>query len=142
MALKGSQNPFLIESIFNVYTPMVISRIPIVPEISGISPSIMNEVRIRNRGVKARKGMVRERGEILIALIERIMAAISRGSSRRMISQKVLSRLGISINGSRTIRYGMAKRCLIQVRRYSSVVARDFLVRASVVAEKKAESSA
>jgi hypothetical protein len=103
---------------------------------------MMNEVRIRNRGVKARNGMVRERGEILIALIERIIAVISRGSNRRMISQKVLSRCGISINGTRAKRYGMAKRCLIQVRRYSSVVARDFLVRASVVAEKKAESSA
>ncbi len=142
MALKGSQNPFLIESIFNVYAPMVISRIPIVPEISGSSPSMMNEVRIRNRGVKARNGMVRERGEILIALIERIIAAISRGSSRRMISQKVLSRCGISIKGRMAIRYGMAKRCLTHVRRYSSVVASDFLVRASVVAEKKAERRA
>ena len=142
MAFKGSKYPFLIESIFSVYAPMVISRIPIVPEISGISPSMMNEVRIRNRGVKARKGMVRERGEILIALIERIMAVISRGSNRIMISQKVLSRCGISIKGIRTIRYGMANKCLTQVRRYSSVVARDFFVRASVVAEKKAESSA
>ena len=121
---------------------MVIMRIPMVPETSGTSPSMKNEVRMRNIGVNARNGIVSDRGETFIALMDSIMAVISRGSSRRITSQKVLSRLGISIKGSRAIRYGMAKICLIHVRRYSSVLASDLLVRASVVAEKKAERSA
>lgn len=127
---------------FNVYAPTAIRRMPIVPDISGVSPSMRKEVRMRNRGVKARNGMVSERGEVLRALTERMIAVISRGRRNRMASQKVLSISGISINGSTAIRYGMANRCLNQVNRYSSVVARDFLVSASVVAEKKAESSA
>lgn len=142
MALIGFQNPFFIEWIFKVYPPTVMRMIPIVPDISGTSLNIRNDVRMRKRGVKARKGMVNERGEALIALMERIMAVISRGSRSRMVSQKVWSSLGISINGSSAIRYGMAKRCLSQVTRYSSVLARDFLVRASVVAEKRDDSSA
>ncbi len=127
---------------FNVYAPTAIRKIPIVPDISGVSPSMRKEVRMRNRGVKARNGMVSERGEALRALIDRMIAVISRGRRSRMVSQKVLSSLGIFIKGIIAIRYGMANRCLNQVNRYSSVVASDFLVRASVVAEKKAESRA
>lgn len=121
---------------------MVIRRMPIVPDISGVSPSMRKEVRMRNRGVKARNGMVSERGEALRALIDRMIAVISRGRRSRMVSQKVESRLGILIKGIIAIRNGMAKRCLTHVRRYSSVVTSDFLVRASVVAENKAERRA
>lgn len=127
---------------FNVYAPTAIRRMPIVPDISGVSPSMRKEVRMRNRGVKARNGMVSERGEALRALIDRMIAVISRGRRSRMVSQKVLSSLGILIKGIIAIRNGMANRCLNQVNRYSSVVASDFLVRASVVAEKKAERRA
>ena len=69
IALNGFNIPFLVVWRFKVYAPAVINITPAVPDLSGSSPNIKKEVKIRNTGVKARKGIDKERGDSFNALI-------------------------------------------------------------------------
>jgi hypothetical protein len=93
---------------------------------------------IRKRGVKARKGMVRLIGETFNAFVYRIIAVISSGSAHKVASQNVLSKDGNSINNRLPARTGRANRSLAQAIKYSSLEVSARLVKASLVARKRA----
>ncbi len=120
----------------------MINPIPNVPDLSGFSPKMINEVMIRKRGVKDRKGTVMERGDTFKARIYRIKASTSKGIEKKTASQKVLSILGISIKKRPRSRKGEEKKSLTQAMRYSSASSRLFFVKASTVDREKAEERA
>ena len=93
---------------------------------------------IRNRGVSARKGMVRLIGETFNAFVYRIMAITYRGRAIKVADQKILSSLGISINKKLTSSTGNANTSLIHATKYSSLAASTLFVKASLVARKNA----
>jgi hypothetical protein len=69
MLRSGAKIPFFTWWRLRRYAPQVIKKIPVNPDRSGNSPKIRNDVTIKNNGVNDKKGIVRERGETLIALI-------------------------------------------------------------------------
>ena len=96
---------------------------------------------IRNRGVRARKGIVRLIGEIFRALVYKTIAVISRGNALNVANQKVLSRDGISINIKLISSAGRANNNLVHATKYSSLETSAFLVKASLVARVRAVKS-
>ncbi|MEF9425703.1 MAG: hypothetical protein L0956_00465 [Candidatus Mariimomonas ferrooxydans] len=99
-------------------------------------------VNIRNIGVSARKGIVRLMGEIFKAFMYKIMAITSKGRAIKVADQKVLSRWGISINARLTKRTGNVNISLIHATKYSSLETSARLVKASLVANRKAAKRA
>jgi len=93
---------------------------------------------MRNRGVNARKGIVRLMGEILSAFVYKIIAIISSGRAQKVAIQKVLSSEGISTNNKLNMRGGVQNINLAQATKYSSLEANTRFVRVSLVARKKA----
>jgi hypothetical protein len=96
---------------------------------------------MRNRGVNARKGIVRLMGETFNAFVYRIKAAISSGRAHSVASQNVLSREGISIKKRIGTRTGNAKSSRVHATKYSSRETRARFVRASLVASENAVRS-
>ncbi len=111
---------------------------PKPPVIEIFSPKSRYETSIKNRGVSARNGIERLMGEAFKAFVYKIMATISSGSAITVATQKVLSRGGISINARLIMSKGRAKINLIHATKYSSLEANAFLVRVSLVANRKA----
>lgn len=108
------------------------SSIPTIPDLSGNSPSIMNDVSIK-KGVRARKGTVKDNGETLIAFTYRMMAVISKCNKINITIQKMGYRCGIDMKGSITRRKGDEYPSLTHAMIYSSLSLWAFLVRVSVV---------
>ncbi len=77
-------------------------------------------------------------GEIFNAFVYRIMAITSKGRAIKVADQKVLSRWGISINIKLAKSTGKANINLIHATKYSSLEANARLVRASLVANRRA----
>jgi hypothetical protein len=67
--LKGDSHPFVLFPKFKMYDPKTIKIIPIRPEKSGYSPTMIGEVRMRKTGVKVTMGTVMDKSEILIAFM-------------------------------------------------------------------------
>jgi hypothetical protein len=99
------------------------------------------EVRIRNRGVRARKGIVRLIGDIFKAFVYKIIAHISKGIALMVANQNALFRDGMLINKRITMSTGSENNNLIQATKYSSLEESAFFVRASLVAKKSAVKS-
>ena len=93
---------------------------------------------MRNRGVNAKKGIVRLMGDTLRAFVYKMIATISRGRAQKVATQNVLSREGISINKKLNMRGGRQNISLAQATKYSSRDARTRLVSVSLVAREKA----
>jgi hypothetical protein len=69
MAFKGAKKPDLTCDRFRQYDPITIREMPSIPQGLSFSPSKILPVRIIKTGVNARKGSVRERGEIFMAFM-------------------------------------------------------------------------
>jgi hypothetical protein len=93
---------------------------------------------IKKIGVKARKGTLRLIGEILRAFVYKMIALISKGRAHNVATQKDLFNGGISINIKLMKRTGSENNNRAHATRYSSRNASTRLVKASLVANKKA----
>jgi hypothetical protein len=69
------------------YPPKDTSPIPPKPHSEGLSPSKKAPVKVIKRGVKDKKGRLRERGEALMEAAYKKVAKTSTGKSLRMPSQ-------------------------------------------------------
>jgi hypothetical protein len=94
------------------------------------------EIKIKNRGVSARRGIVRLIGEVFRAFVYRIIAVISKGRAIKVADQKVLSRSGMSMSIRMTRNTGKVNINLIHATKYSSLDTNTRLVRASLVASR------
>ena len=113
-------------------------KIPTPPPKETFSPRTRYDVKIKNMGVKARNGTLRLIGEIFKAFVYKMIALISKGRAQKVANQKVLSNEGISINIKHMKRTGSENNNLAHATRYSSLDAKACLVKASLVANKKA----
>ena len=140
MALNGSNMPCLAVFILSKYAPTAVSNIPMIPNLSSLSPRMRFEVKIIKTGLNAKKGNVMDKGDILIAFVYKMRAVISSGSKMITTIKKFMSNLGISIKGRSNSRKGAANPTCTQATRYSLLLTSDFLESASADAEKKAQS--
>ena len=140
MALNGSNMPCLAVFILSKYAPTAVSNIPMIPNLSSLSPRMRFEVKIIKTGLNAKKGNVMDKGDILIAFVYKMRAVISSGSKMITTIKKFMSNLGISIKGRSNSRKGAANPTCTQATRYSLLLTSDFLESASAEAEKKAQS--
>ncbi len=140
MALNGSNMPCLAVFILSKYAPTAVSKIPIIPNLSSLSPRMRFEVKIINIGLNAKNGNVMDNGDILIAFVYKIRAVISSGIKMVTTTKKFMSNLGISIKGRINSKKGAANPTCTQATRYSLLLTSDFLESASAEAEKKAQS--
>ena len=85
----GSNGPWIFWLRLRMYDPTTVVSIPRSPKSFGNSPNIIGEVINKNTGVKLIMGKVRERGESLIALTNRIEVIVLRMEVARRATQKV-----------------------------------------------------
>ena len=112
--------------------------IPAAPSFETRSPRMRYDIKIKNTGVNARKGIVRLRGEDFNAFVYKMIAVISNGSAHNVASQKVLSRGGNSINNRLIKRTGRANNNRSHAIKYSSPEESARFVKASLVARENA----
>ncbi|MDY6935780.1 MAG: hypothetical protein SVZ03_16370 [Spirochaetota bacterium] len=136
--LSGYANPFFIDVILRAYAPITISSTPIMPLKEIFSPRIIGEVIRRNAGVKDRNGTVRERGDILSALIYRIRAVSSRGKDTVYTQNNLVSIDGMSSRMANSHSIGIAKNILPKAISIVLILLEYFLVKRSVSDKKKA----
>ena len=140
MALNGSNMPCLAVFILSKYAPTAVSNIPMIPNLSSLSPRMRFDVKIIKTGLNAKKGNVMDKGDNLIAFVYKMRAVISSGIKMVTTIKKFMSNLGISIKGRSNSRKGAANPTCTQATRYSLLLTSDFLESASAEAEKKAQS--
>jgi len=118
----------------------VVINIPMIPNLSSLSPRMRFDVKIIKIGLNAKNGNVKDKGDDLMAFIYKMRAVISSGSKMGTTIKKFMSNLGISIKGRSNSKKGAANPTCTQATRYSLLLTSDFLDSASAEAEKKAQS--